>query len=764
MGSKTMRQYMKYMMALLLSVAMVACHTDVGESVSIDSDTKPALVLNVAGGELGVATRADDMADTETEYAITHLDIMIFEDGATDDAKQLFYHERATAAGPNGQVRLGVDISAIQIGAKYWVYVVANSTHSADTFANIGNVEALFDMEQEDYSLHLTGAGLQRAPSHFLMDGVAYMGTTEPAAADAIIIAERKITDTVELNVKLRRAAAKVVVKLVSAQKMTFAEDIADSTPGYYLINTPYATRVMDDGIVRQSERLETTAETLSEYYKWLRDAEGNIIGVEVTLYVYSHTWNTGNSFEYGTNLIVDIPAYYTTEVAGVESTKSHPNNYYQVPLTKEFKFERNHYYHVTANVNAPGAEEFTEPVEVDDLKYDVLPWTEHTIDVGGEIGPTYLKVNLDELNIYNTNIDTTSLLFSSSSAVTIEVQDCYYIDKFGTKQTISADAYNISGSTESGALSGNITVESDIPTNNTIRYFTLVITNETGDQEVVYVAQYPLVYVVNILGLYSYRDDFYTGSNDPTTIYNAGSAITQVSLGAWDDATGTWSYNYNASSPFWRSKVVRSTYPSTDSRDSYRGRSNIDYYAWEEDRWNDVNLSYSNAQDPGNARMYHVRITASSADYNLGVPRMTTDPYVDFEFTDPGADNADLVSPSFMIASRLGFVSSTNYRSANTDVKRISLARDHCAYYVEVADDGTIYDDWRLPTASELRIIIELQGTSSESADAIDYLLNADYYLAASGRVFNSKNDGDVTESEADSSSWAIRCIRDAY
>jgi hypothetical protein len=80
------------------------------------------------------------------------------------------------------------------------------------------------------------------------------------------------------------------------------------------------------------------------------------------------------------------------------------------------------------------------------------------------------------------------------------------------------------------------------------------------------------------------------------------------------------------------------------------------------------------------------------------------------------------------------------------------------------VADNGTVYDDWRLPTASELRIIMELQGTSSQSADAIDYLLNANYYYSASGPVFNSKNDDNVSEGRADDDSWAIRCIRDAY
>lgn len=759
---------MKYAMAVMLTTMAVACHTSIDEDIPASEEIRQsAIVLNIEGGELGINTRARAIADNDRESAVTHLDIMIFNDAEDDADKSLFYHERATTATSNGQVSLGLDVEEIAVGTKYWVYVVANSTLAASSYANIGSVEALFDLKEENHNVHLTATGLQNTHSHFLMDGAGYMGTTEPSKAGAIIIAEERITDTVEINVKLRRAVSKVVVKLLESETLEFSDAIAGSTPGYYVRNTPYETRVMADGIVRQSEKLETTHEAMSEYYKWMRDDSGNIIGVEVTLYVLSHSWQTNDSFSYATNLIVDVPALYYTEQEGVHVSKPHPNNYYQVPMTKEFKFERNHYYEVTANVHAPGAEDFSEPVEIDDLKYSVYPWTEHTIDVGGENGPEYLKVNLDELKIYNTNVDSSSLQFSSSSPVTITVTDGYYIDKFGTRVNISARDYNIYGTTEEGAISGNITVNSDQPTNNTIRYFTLIVTNETGQTEVVTVEQFPLVYVVNVLGHYSYRDDFKSGDNAPTTIYNQGSSISSVSLGKWNSTTGCWSYTYNASQGgFWTSKVVRETYSSTHSNASYRGRSDIDYYGYYSSGWNSSNiqLRYSNAQDPGNARMYHVRITASSADYNLGVPRKTSDPNVDFEFTDPGDDNAELVSPSFMIASRLGFVNSNNYSSANTKEKRLSLSRDHCAYYVEVADNGTVYDDWRLPTASELRIIMELQGTSSQSADAIDYLLNADYYYSASGPVFNPKNDGNVSENRADDDSWAIRCIRDAY
>ena len=205
---------MKYIASMLGLLLLVACHSDEGVSLGVQDDR--AIVLNVSGGTLGIDTRAEDIADSTKESAIAHLDIMIFNDAEEDDAKTLFYHERATVASSEGAVRLGVDVDDIEVGAKYWVYVVANSTHSAATYANIGSVEALCDLKQEDPNLHFTATGLQGTPSRFLMDGIAYMGEGEPLSAAAITIAEKPITNTVEMGVKLRRAAAKVVVKFIA--------------------------------------------------------------------------------------------------------------------------------------------------------------------------------------------------------------------------------------------------------------------------------------------------------------------------------------------------------------------------------------------------------------------------------------------------------------------------------------------------------------------------------------------------------------------
>jgi hypothetical protein len=104
---------------------------------------------------------------------------------------------------------------------------------------------------------------------------------------------------------------------------------------------------------------------------------------------------------------------------------------------------------------------------------------------------------------------------------------------------------------------------------------------------------------------------------------------------------------------------------------------------------------------------------------------------------------------------------------------KRLVAFADHCKNYVEVDDINdnksspqAVYDNWRLPTEAELKIIIEIQGTKGEDADAIDYLLNGGYYMSASGPVFNPKNDRKVTElaDPMKAADVAIRCVRDAY
>lgn len=297
----------------------------------------------------------------------------------------------------------------------------------------------------------------------------------------------------------------------------------------------------------------------------------------------------------------------------------------------------------------------------------------------------------------------------------------------------------------------------------NTIRYLEFEVTNADGLTATFRVMQYPMIYITNQQGWYSYREDF--GSSYETK----GDRNVRIRLSTtnnnWNgdylyDTTAGTGYN-TGTTYFWQSKVVSSYNDET-------GKSTTSFYSWSQNSNAATATTGGNCETNTNARMYHVRVTVTSDTYTIGRPRLDSS-----DFTAGDAANAKLVSPSFMIASRLGAIYSTygglgsigNTTDGNSNniSDRLEIFRDHCKNYVEVYKDangnGVILDDWRLPTEAEIKIIIDLQGTEDQDAPAIDYLLNGGYYMSASGPVKNSKGDSNDDEDES-----AIRCIRDAY
>ena len=712
-----------------------------------------------------------DVASNSVEADISHIDVMFF-----DNSEALFHHERISGLNPfEGSIFLSKARSDFEANADYRVYLVANSTHPASTFATLQNREALFLLSQEDERIHMTGltdTGVE-APRNFLMDGEAYLTSlgAEPSVKSAIVINNGVQSDNTELSCTLRRAAVKVVVTLKRGSQVVFNRNLH---AGYYFRNMPYTTLVMPE--YEKDALLRTPDKAMNvQFFYW--NPEGN--EVIVVGYFYSHDRKNDNFFERGTSLIVNVPLTYTylNPETGQTVVEEYENSYYQLQLSKSGAFERNHIYYVSATINAPGAEELSEPVKIEGMKYSEQMWITQTIDVGGEEGPKYLKVNREQMEMHNIATDNETLVFASSDPVKIAFRRVYYVDKFGQTQDITSrlNTYNISAN-PIGELAGNIEVKSDVPTNNTIRYIEMrVYQDDNGngrhDQgelyEDVLVLQYPVIYVTNQRGYYSYREDF-----DCHYQYK-GSRIVGVGL---EMRSNTWTGNYRYTTDsyvgsgwgasfdddyFWASKYV-----SGDG--STPGMSVRSYYHWTATSNAATAIRDGDANSNDNARMYHVRVTATSADYVVGRPRLDEN-----GFTDSSADNSKLVSPSFMIASRLGAMFGTygglNQVSNNEDGNRngvddrLEIFREHCKNYAEtyVDENGNVihFKDWRLPTESELRIIISLQGTSGVQADAIDYLLNGYYYMTASGPTYNSKGNQNNSKDQS-----AVRCIRDAY
>ena len=790
-----MKNRILYIISLLMAALWAVSCAYVLEDMDTTADDG-SIVLHFQTP--GVAVKGT-IEDNACESYMSHLDVLIYE--YENSSYTPFHYERiSVSATPQGTVSLHKTKNDFKADVEYKFFVIANSTLDESAYYSGENIiisyKNFLELDQTDKLIHLSGVDHHimnpHYPQMFLMDGVAYMGETEPATPGRVVVNDPKVNDDVILKVILRRAAAKILITIIPGDKVTFDSKLMALSDGYLIRNMPNRTTLAAEGGYPLNENgakpyWESTTISQSPYFNQVKVKDDNGVerdGMQLTAYCYSHEWLKDYVFERGTSVVMMLPLKYK-ESEDKEAVE-YINNYYQFSVTKNLKIKRNTVYDLRIKLNAPGAEDITTPEEVKEIQYFTAPWEVVNLPVSGENTVKYLKVNKEKIYMYNVADDNTSLYFSSSSPVKVEFvsNSAHYYNKYNDKITLqnnSTEVRSISGSTVPGAVSGNISVHSNIPTNNTIRYFQLKVTNEEGLSETVDVEQYPLIYITNGLPWYSYRDDYYyrknqghtyrdnvsqstTNGDNPTTYQYIGDRIVSI-------------YTININSDFANKKVTY-TYTSAAPKTNYgwtcskvRGNRasdkklyDINYYHF--DRYGSQTTSKCETH---NVRNYHVRMMASSGAYTVGRPALD-----EYGYTDDSPDNAKLVSPSFVIASRLGAVLSTYSNLSRLDSReKLVVFADHCKNYVEVDDindDGKnpveVHDNWRLPTEAELKIIMDLQGGDGVDAPAIDFLLNGGYYMSASGPVFNPKNTSGVKQANDkwSVSDVAIRCVRDAF
>lgn len=724
-----MKRILNTVLISAVSVLLFSCAKE--EAVLVPMNE--TIVLDISSS----ATKADFKEDNPTESFVSHIDVLVFDDMAGTPGSVKHYDRYVV----NNASSLTLDArrSSFTAGSGYHVYLVANSNFSVEDFAAVEIYDDFVEMKQTDQNLHLTGlANVAGAPKYFLMDAKA---TDSVSGSNTLVVLNNGNTsDNTVLHATLRRAAAKVVINIKAGDDVRFA-DFDESPDGhlisdgglYYIRNLPIQAFLLaearaDETIDSDVVEVKNTDKSKDGHFKW--NPETDNATASLVTYVYPNSWSS-DIINRETCAIVNLPLIYTPE--GGEPVEHH-NSWYKIHMTGEKVFRRNNYYEVNVVINRPGAISETVPVDIEDVHFAVHEWESYIIDVGGDDKPRYLSVNETEMEMHNIATDATTLEFASSSPVTITVKDVYYYNKFGQKTSVDGNiTRNINGTTE-GGIAGNITVNSPVPVNNAIRYFTLVVTNQEGLTREVIVSQYPLEYITNQQGWYSYRSDFYTDDNAPTTYENKGSRRV-----AADWEWNSWRYSTSVQNNYFFGSKVSSMYEN--------GTSKLYYYSWSQ-FGNSVSVSEGNLTALNNARMYHVQITASSGKYTVGIPKLDSD-----GFTDHGADNAKLVSPSFMIASQLG---------ATQPPGSVEQAERHCREYVEVHDpdnnprtnNAVHYDNWRLPTAAEIQIIIDFQYVPGA---AMDEVLSGPYYWSATGAVHNTGTSDTGTQS-------AVRCIRDVY
>lgn len=762
--------------------------------VSGASDASGVPGSSGVSGTSGASSRS--IADNEMESRVDHIDVLIFE-GQEPYAKA--HYERIVTSGrsSNGKVALTAKKSSFTKDKNYLVYLIANANdEDQETFKNAANRNAFFSMWHKDRYIHLTGLPLDSSsdialPQTFLMDGVAYDSGTEPTKAQPVVLNTGDTYENIFLYVTLRRAAVKLVLKIEEGDNVTFHNIASESgtvtSGGYYLRNMPWTTLI--SAVAPEDSKgvlVRTTSQSRTSYYQMGSNPETGKKMITVTAYVYSNSWERESSVEREPRWILDIPLTYTAPNPDPDRDPSGDyinGNYYQIPVCGGSRLERNTCYTVSLTLNRPGGTEPTKPLELTEIRYEVAGWDDTTVNIGGEDElPKFLTVNRTEMEMHNIDKDETTLRFASSSAVTATVTRAYYRNKYNNEENVSETIFNAIKATPDDGLNGSIKIESPSPTNNTARYITVEVTNEEEITRTIEIVQYPLINITNIQGWYSYRSDF-GGTTWENYVNPTEKRVTAYGF-EYDPETdtGTWKYSgtdYGGNISVWQevydnkgnlTSVYRKEYgepifftsmvaEEVLDDETYKGRSSISRYTyytnttdiswwnrWEKDWIPGDYLITHPVYKTGNARMYHVEVTATSKKYTIGRPRITNGK------TDKGEDNAKLVSPSFMIASQLGVVPTTSFEGVEDD-KAYAMAASHCEKYVEVAKKGTertVYDDWRLPTAAEIGIIIDLQYNTAEGA-AMDEVMAGYKYFSASGIVINERTTNYEYEKDKD-------------
>ena len=439
-------------------------------------------------------------------------------------------------------------------------------------------------------------------------------------------------------------------------------------------------------------------------------EAEGGTGEYTITTYSYAMQWIDDT----------EAPAIYlqvplTTQVDGVDKTEL---NLYKIPVrdpkatdANAKTLARNTLYKIDATINKEGGSSEIGYITEGKLVYDVLPWSEgETTNI--DANTSYLMVSPKVVYMKNVE-DDISVTYKSSSPVNIVSKKVYYIDNEGKieeyfkgyVETYDGDEFS-PYPTKMELQNGKIVIKSPIPRNRFSKYIVLTLKNAEGKEATVKYKQSPLIETQNFEGRYSSRSTpGWVSPENPN-----GTTRDIAKYNRWGYLKGCAYY---------------ARYVTENNKTEL-----IEYY------------SGNPASGIDNNRMYIIQVSSTkNSTYNVAHPIAGANGY----------SNDNVVSPAFMIASQLGAIYTTYLAKED--------APEHCKTYREVGFNGKKYDNWRLPTAAEIKFIADFQKesfktNSNASKKPIKTVLTGQYYYTMDGNYIDTGMDN--------SDDIAIRCVRD--
>lgn len=436
-------------------------------------------------------------------------------------------------------------------------------------------------------------------------------------------------------------------------------------------------------------------------------------VTMQVPFYTYPMSWEGQN------NIILRLP---WKQVAADGTTVVRYATYeYQIPVQYENKkLLSNNEYELTVNVGILGNLGTTVLIP----SYQVANWG--TGEINAELSrPRYFVV--DENNVVMNNVNTYSVGFSSSDLpVTAEIISITKPNYSGRLEGVTTIYDNDEGTISVQPTSGNTnpfnvsvsngkvqlthTLNNDNTDKTKFDYvpYTIVVrvTSPLGIEETITFVQYPAMYISVDLNTDYDNDDSVNGNRGYAWVNGSRST-----LGGLD--------GYSTSNSNSNPNMITITTTSFNNNDYVIGDprvetiNNLDYEDW-------VSAPALYGTSPRELTYYYPTNTSDAAK--------------------------NMISPKFRIASSYGltsFISMTN-------------AKRRCASYQE---DGYPAGRWRVPTAAELKYIVQLSASGY-----ITKLFNdgGDYWAADETIYVPNYSKGTVGEGSG--SSAYVRCVYDEW
>lgn len=440
-----MKKYIYIILGLLI-LSLGSCN-DAANIPGQEHNTSNKVILTVKA--LKAVTRT--VADTDPEATLAWVDVYIM----NEEDSTIWHRERIdkslSPVAHSGQFALKKKRDEFALNKKYFIYVIANATAPLNEEAR--NWKDLCKLVQTDENLHLSGFNIAimegKAPKYFLMDGYAYVGE-DPGKMTACVI-RNSADDETELSGTLYRAAAKIILNITQGNNVKFQKELEANFPLYSLYQLPISTLVVAPEVTSTYKSVKQTTvehgmdDGPTKPFYWTDTDKGPKI--TFIAYAYANDWS-GKKVENESSLLLSIPMLWDKENDGTIDTPS-PVNWYKIPLSKESRFERNKCYMINLTINAIGAEDKNEPIELKDIEYVTLDWQDVKVGLGNNEA-RYLTLNTDVVKIYNKNFDLDQLTFTSSSPIkSIKLKDVFSHNESSGTFSVSEVTKESDGTTE---------------------------------------------------------------------------------------------------------------------------------------------------------------------------------------------------------------------------------------------------------------------------------------------------------------------------